>query len=381
MTLTRLKPHGRFNVLRSGALCVLGAAALFGGLFAHADPLTPPPGGKAIKDAPAPTSARLAYALAAGDGRRYKVTAFFTGHFPPFAQENGKPIHLMAQMEYLMTVKKQEAKGTEVGFTVDTAMIHLLENDPSDDGKVDPKDDLGEFPITLAQIKQLLDVTALIKPNGSIVNVTGGGVSPIRVDLGFDLRKLFLTILPVIFPDTGLKVNDAWDFDDGVLGHKPGKTTYKAHLASIKTQDRNTIFEIGEDVSSLIENKVDREGNATDKPADAVGTLNGTMTASGTFKFVTPARGPLSASADPADVHTGLLKDGRMTMIALMKRILPDPEHPDKQEETKIDVKARLFVTQMERASGPQQKPANASGTKSSSSNPAAAAGAAKGDR
>jgi hypothetical protein len=276
---------------------------------------------------------RLTYQFKVGEKRRYKLSAFFVGHFPPIALEGNPPANLEADITYVMTVTKVDAKGAEVEFVAENADVYLLEKDPGPDVEV-KEDDKIPVPVSLEQIQGALNVTALIQPNGTVATVNGGSNSPIKVDIGFDLRKMFLTILPVIFPNDSVKPGQAWAFDDGVLGHKPGATTYTATVDKDLPGKPNALS-VTENGQTVIDNKLDKEGNSTDKVADQVGSLTGKVTAEGRILFST-TKGPTGSAVQ--------ITESRLNMVALLKRIIPDPAAPGKTSETNIDVKARLVV-------------------------------------
>ncbi len=284
----------------------------------------------------------LAYALQPGDSTRYKVLAIFTGHFPPFAQPDSAPINLKAQLTYVMTVKKSGAAGTEVAFEVDAADISLLEKEPGPDGKTDPESETP-FPLPLAQVQKALNVTATLRPDGSVAGVTGGDTNPVKIDIGFDLRKLFLLMLPVTFPDRALKIGDSWNFDDGVLGRKPGQTTYTASLLTIQPEPKSAALGVREIAESRIDDRRDKDGKTTDKPDAVVDSTTGTVSLTGALKFAAPASARVVG--EPGRTHARLA-EGTLTMTALLdrKRTVADPEHPDDPLASKIDVKARLFL-------------------------------------
>ncbi len=288
-----------------------------------------------------PAPAKITYRFKLGDSFLYKVSGLFTGHFPPFLQPNSPPINLKIDFTYKAAVKKQDDKGAEVAFTVDEAEVSLLEKDPGPDGKIDP-DNITPFPLPLAQIQKTLNITARIRPDGSIESIAGGDTSQVKIDIGFDLRKLFLVIMPVIFPDRVLKPNDTWKYDDGLLGHKPGRINYTGKLISSTPQGKNTIYIVEQSGDSNVEDKRDKAGKATINPADVVESTMGTVNLSGSLKFV--------AFPDLSKTSTGnqlsRLKDGKLTMTALFThtRTVVDPEKPDDPLEQKIDVKARLHV-------------------------------------
>ena len=327
----------RLRVLQTGALFV-SAGTLF--ISSVAGARTPPKHRQKIAVASKPTSVAavagnglLTYNFKAGEKRRYKLAAFFVGHFPPIALEGNPPANLEADILYVMTVRKIDAKGAEVEFAVETADVYLLEKDPGPDIEVKEEDKIP-VPVSLEQIQKSLNVTAMIKPNGAIAAVSGGGSNPIRVDIGFDLRKMFLTILPVVFPNKSVNPGEAWNFDDGVLGHKVGATTYSATLGKPIPGSSNVLM-VTQNGQTVVDNKLDKEGNSTDKVADQVGSLTGKVTAEGRVLFAS-AKGPAGSAVQ--------VMESRLNMVALLKSVLPDPAAPGTTKLTNIDVKARLVV-------------------------------------
>jgi hypothetical protein len=349
--LPRLLIPRRLSLLKMGALFTF-TSTMFIGTFAggHSKPFTfldmlresgvagmqAPPKPKPVGvQSVNPTLAanHLTYNFKVGEKRRYKLSAFFVGHFPPIALEGNPPANLEADVLYVMTVKKVDAKGAEVEFIAENADVYLLEKDPGPDVVV-KEDDKVPVPVSLEQIQGALNVTALIQPNGKVETVNGGSNNPIKVDIGFDLRKMFLAILPVIFPPNAIKPGDTWAFDDGVLGHKLGATSYTGTLEKGSAGKPNALT-VSQTGQTIIDNKLDKEGNSTDKVADQVGTLTGKVTAEGRVLFTT-SKGPTGSAVE--------VKESRLNMVALLKRTIPDPAAPGKTSETNIDVKARLVV-------------------------------------
>lgn len=328
------------NRLFLGVLLACDAALLLPATVVHAD--TPAGTTRAAHGAPA--AARLAYRFRPGESYHYKITGFFTGHIPPFSQPNSQPINLEAQLEYHATVQKSDDKGAQVAFVVDAADIDLLEKDPGPSGKVDPNT-VVPLSLPLSEVQKELNVTAVLRPDGSVASVTNASNIPPRINLGFDLQKLFLLIMPVIFPDRPLAVNDEWAFDDGVLGHNPGKTTYKGRLLAVQPAGRDLSFRISQNAQALVDTGIDKAGNPTDKPADTIGTLKGKVEVTGQLTFLTPVNDRTASS--PSNLRTGRVSAGQMALNVLLKRTRtapPDPNNPTDIENGDIDVKARLSV-------------------------------------
>ncbi len=321
------------SLLAAGGLLLVGALAAHAAARGHAAPT------RFHRAAPKPAAARLAYDLTPGSAHHYKVTAIFTGHFPPFTQPGGQPVSLRVLLGYNAAVKKADDKGAEVEFTVDSAEIDLLEKDPGPNGKIDP-DSVAPWPIALQEVQQRLNVTALLRPDGSIASIEGGSAMPVQINLGIDLRKLFLLVMPVTFPDKPVKINDTWTFTDGLLGNQPGKVTYSGTLTQIDPTDRQLLFHIRQDAQAAINDKHDKGGKLTDNAADAVDQTTGKVTVTGDLLFAAPN------AAVRADRCLGRLTRGHLVMNALLtrKRTAPDPDHPEDPATSNIDVQARLFV-------------------------------------
>jgi hypothetical protein len=360
--------HMRFRSVRAlpGGLFVLSGLGLLGGATAFAErpgshPAPPKTTTKAAPKALKPASAvpvtapvKLAYQYKAGETHRYKVNAIFNGHFPPFAAAGGKPIHIQALLDYVTTVQKVDDKGAVVEFKVVKGDLNILEDDPGPNGKVDPEK-VAPFPLPLEQIQKTFNVIATLLPDGKVTDIKGGDTSTIKIDLGIDLRKLFLVTAPMIFANKAVAANDTWDFDDGLLGHKPGKVAYTGRLISAVTRGKNLVATVGQRAESTVDSKLDKEGNSTDKADAAVGTLKGKVTLTGNVKFVAP-----TAAADAPCI--GRVTQGRMEMNALLTRVLPDPDKKGKQVLTDIDIQARLIVDIDDTPAKPAAKTAFATG-------------------
>lgn len=325
-------------------VAVIGAALLLGACAWSVD--TTNAGNRSPRIDSAAPAARLSYQFKPGESHHYAIMGLFTGHIPPFAHPGSPPITIKADLGYLATVKKVDDKGAQIEFVVDTAEVNLLEKEPGPDGKIDP-DSETPFPIPLSEVQNMFNVTATLRSDGSVAGISKENTTPLKVNLGVDLHKLFLLMTPVIFPDRPVSVNDEWTYDDGVLGHNPGKTTYKSRLLTVSPEAKNLVFRIQQDAQSVVDTKMDKSGNPTDKPDQATGTLTGKVDVNGTVKFVTPSQQKPPRGSGAADNRAGRLAEGQLTMNAVLKRTRtapPDPEHPEDQPESDIDVHARLVV-------------------------------------
>jgi hypothetical protein len=280
---------------------------------------------------------RFRYDLIPGKAHRYRVFAHFHGLTPPFIE----PVTLRIQFDYLATVKKQDDKGAQIEFTVDKADLVLLARDPGPEGKVSP-DEETPFPLPLSQVQSALNITATLRPDGTLVALSGGDSNSSRIQLGLELRKLFLLVMPVVFPDRPVKLNDEWAFDEGILGKSPGRVTYKGKLVQLPNSKQNA-FVFEQQSRSKMDEKKDKAGKITEKAEDVVETTSGEVTFGGTLNFVS------SSATRASGQQAGRLKEGRMLLNAqvLRKRTIPDPDRPEDPLETKIDLKGWLRVQQV----------------------------------
>jgi hypothetical protein len=222
-----------------------------------------------------------------------------------------------------------------VEFIVENAEVNLLEQEPGPDGKVDPAK-IAPFPIPLSQVQKTLNTTATLRLDGSVSGIQGGDTSAIKIDFGIDLRKLFLVTAPITFANRPVKTGDEWPFTDGLLGSKPGKTTYTGRLAAISGNGKSIAATVTQQAESVVDSKLDKDGNSTDNAGAAVGSLVGTVTLTGTAR--------LAGLSDGSGAAAGRVSNANMSMVASLKRTLPDPDQAGKQQVTDIDIRARLIV-------------------------------------
>lgn len=319
---------------------VLCAALLLAATATHSQqkPVAPP-----IAKPAAPVAS---YAWKLGNVYQYKVTGFFNGHIPPFAQPGSPPIHLRVELEYSATPKKKTDKGVEVAFSVENAALYLLEKEPDAEGKLPKGAEEALFPIPIEQVKEALDATATLAPNGSVLSVAGGDNNSVKVNFGFELRKLFLLMLPIAFDEKAPSLSKDWTFDDGLLGKNPGKTTYSVHTAN--SAPTSAAFQL------TAASEINDKRNKDDKPAkgaeDTVVTVTGKASLTGAIRFAgASAAGKFSGRVSSASL---LLK-----IDVLQKRLKPDPEKPEEPLEQQIDVQARLKVQEVKPAPKTPSKP------------------------
>lgn len=292
----------------------------------------------AVKAVAAPTPAQLAYQFTPGATYRYRLSALFDGHIPPFAQPDSPPIHIKVDLIYVATVKKADKTGATVEFNVDSAELSLFEQEIKEDEKIDPAK-VTPFPIPLEDMQKALNATAVLRPDGSVANILTASSVKVQIDVGFDVRKLFLMLMPVTLSNQPVKVGDTWPSGDGVLGSKAGRITYTNKLVDAKVKGKDAAYTLNQTATSTVEDKLNKEGNSTTNDADVYRTLTGKIDMSGDMLLATP----LTGTAGPL---LGQVKSAHITMNANVtrKRVKIDPDHPEIPENDPLDVKARITV-------------------------------------
>ena len=290
--------------------------------------------------------ALLTYRFTPGAITHFKVSAFFDGHFPPFAQPDADPIHLKAELAYTATVKKVDKEGATVDFVVEHHNLYLYKREVKEDEKINLNgDDVADMTglTTLPDIQKALNATAVLRPDGTIVRILSTSSVKIPFDVGFDIRKLFLMMLPITFANQPVKTSDAWPATDGILGSKPGKTVYADRLESVAVSGASATYHLTQSAHSTVEDNLDKAGNSTAKADDAYRALSGKVELTSEMWFAAPA----SPQAGAAKAQAGQVKSAHLVMNAVVnrKRLKIDPDQPEIPENDPLDVKARMTVT------------------------------------
>ncbi len=290
-----------------------------------------------------PSEVAFQYGLQVGKTYRYRLLGAFNGHIPPFAQPNSPPIHIRVELEYGAQVQKQSEKGTEVAFNVEKADLYLLEKEPDENGKPPKGSEELLFPIPLQQVQDALNVTATLSPTGQVIAVNGGDANSVKVNFGFELRKLFMLMLPIAFPQKPVKLNAPWSFEDGLLGKNAGKTDYVAILKGLT----GTSALIDLKSTSKVEEALNKDQKPAKDASDTVETVTGSASLIGQVNF---------AGATVANKLTGRLKTARLKLAidVTRKRIVPDPSKPEEPLENRIDVLANLKIEALDTKTTPK---------------------------
>lgn len=290
----------------------------------------------------------LTYRYQEGAVQRYRIRGFLNGRIPPFATDaSSPPVHILLEFEYVATVKKVSEKGAMIDFNVSTATLSLLEKEPPADFKIG-KDEATEFPVPLSEVQKLFNVVATIRPDGSVAEVTGGSASTVKVNIGLDLRKLFLITAPIAFGEKPVRVAESWVPTEGLLGAQPSRTIYAAKADSALAGGKTMLATLSETSESSIYDTLDKDGNSTQDKTLQVGSLKGEAKLNGSFKFIAVPVPSKTLAVGEATAYSGRIDSGRLNLNVEMIRTLPDPDKPGAKLDLPIDVKATFFVKAVE---------------------------------
>jgi len=318
-------------------------------------------------------AALLAYQFKAGEKMHFKVSALFDGHFPPFAQPDSPPVHFKAVLGYTVTVLKVDGEGATVEFVVDSREMYLFKNEVAEEAKIDiNSEDVAVLDglTSLEDTQKALNATAILRTDGSVVRVLSNSSVKVPFDVGFDIRKLFLMMLPMTFPNHPIKVGDTWPATDGLLGSKAGKTEYSDRLDAVAPAGKGTAYRLSQSAKSVVEDRLDKTGASTTIDADVYRVLSGKVDLKTQTTFVVPgapAVPVMPPKGTPADkgttvkpdkvvpanpapripVQAGTVKSVHLEMNAALnrKRIKIDPDQPEIPENDPLDVRARITIT------------------------------------
>src|SRR5579875_2824074 len=254
--------------------------------------------------APAVSGPLLTYALQPGSVQHYLVTAYFDGHFPPF----DPPVHLLAHMEYVAHVGQPQQDGLPVDFTVTQVDMQLLQKEVPIGAKIDPKQTVP-FPIELEQAQKALNTSVVLRPDGSIARILTAPNNMVRVNVGIDLRKLFMIVMPVILPNTAVTLGTSWTSKEGVIGTAPAKVSYTNKLNAMKPDGVNLDLKIMQTATSQIDDTLDSSGMATNDKQHEVSRLQGTASLIGWMNYLgTPAPASNGVKTYAVRMQKGLFK-------------------------------------------------------------------------
>ncbi|HLI47083.1 MAG TPA: hypothetical protein VKV18_00105 [Chthonomonas sp.] len=305
--------------------------------------------------APAVSGPLLTYALQPGSVQHYLVTAYFDGHFPPFDQPGDPPVHLLAHMEYVAHVGQPQQDGLPVDFTVTQVDMQLLQKEVPIGAKIDPKQTVP-FPIELEQAQKALNTSVVLRPDGSIARILTAPNNMVRVNVGIDLRKLFMIVMPVILPNTAVTLGTSWTSKEGVIGTAPAKVSYTNKLNAMKPDGVNLDLKIMQTATSQIDDTLDSSGMATNDKQHEVSRLQGTASLIGWMNYLgTPAPASNGVKTYAVRMQKGLFKltvKLKQTPLSNAANATPPSSTTPPYVPTagNVDVSARFVVQALDQA-------------------------------
>ncbi len=279
----------------------------------------------------------ITYGLTPGTHRIYTVKALFDGRFPPFDQPGNPPVHLAALLTYDAHVLSSNNEGATVSFTVTHADINLIANRIKLDAKPDPNNEIP-YPIDLHTVQSALDSEVILRPDGSIARVLSKSSNLIKVNIGFDLRKLFTLMMPVVFPGAGVAPVATWSNDTGVIGSSPASVHYTTTLTGANAHAQGLTLSLTQAAQSNISDTLNAAGESTSNATKAVTKLAGTVDLKSTMQFV---------STSPSAANTVELARGRYDLTVHLTRapVSAKAKSEDAQFQSgPIDVTGRMLV-------------------------------------
>lgn len=286
----------------------------------------------------------VSYPLVAGSVNTYEMRAYFDGHFPPFDQPGNPTVHLYCDIIYQSKVLSTNSTGSQMKFSVLSDNI-LLTPKKMKFGDIPNSSEAIPFPIDLNTVKEALNSSDIVRPDGTIAKVETVNNRLIRVNIGFDLRKLFLLLMPIPFPNSPVGAKSVWNFDSGIIGSDSSMVKYSAKVDSLNEQEHT--LKVNMLANSTVNDHLNSTGESTSIPSKQVIHMFGKVTMTGTTIFDTGAQGAVVSAS---------LQKGMFNMHVNLKRIPigKGVNNSDVQFESgPITVDARMLV--LKQSSGASQ--------------------------
>ena len=230
----------------------------------------------------------VTYPLVAGSVNTYEMRAYFDGHFPPFDQPGNPTVHLYCDIIYQSKVLSTDSNGSQMRFSVLSDNI-LLTPKKMKLGDIPNSSEAIPFPIDLSTVKEALNSSDIVRPDGTIAKVETVNNRLIRVNIGFDLRKLFLLLMPIPFPNTAVGSNSEWNFGSGIIGSDTSMVKYTAKVNSLNLQKHT--LKVNMLANSSVNDHLNSTGESTPIPSKQVIHMFGKVKMTGSTLFDTESQG------------------------------------------------------------------------------------------
>jgi hypothetical protein len=284
------------------------------------------------------------YRWTTGKTQKMALTAKLNGSLP--LMPNTEPVDLEATLRviYNVAVKSVEPDGRAViQFTVDSADADVVGIPVS---------------IPMEDAHKVLDRVATFAPTGAVLATEPAPPLPFTLSIpGVDPQRLYALMFPVVFPETPLKVGDAWEYSSELLGSEGSPAVFRAKVLQMPTGTKGKARELR--LAEELNMDVDQNLNAQKKPVQ-----NGepvAMTRKGNIK---------GAGIMVFDPEAGTLLRGHLTLQAAITEKALEETTSGQVSETTSKVKAVLQI-----------QPATAEGSKKPATAPRKTSGTAPAGR
>ncbi|MCL5283911.1 MAG: hypothetical protein M1330_04265 [Armatimonadetes bacterium] len=220
----------------------------------------------------------LQYHWSAGQTLRYQITANLNGSLPLFGEPTPQPVQAKIVLTYLTKVTNVASDGTATLKIKVTSATLEIEDTP--------------FDVPLDTVRKYLDVTTDISPSGAITNEKSGQSIPQGYNMpGFDPKRLFLLMFPVVFQSTPVNPGDTWEFPGQLIGGGATKK-FEATLGPSSKVGQYKTTNINETFTVSIDQSLDSTGHPADNSNPPSQTRKGEVTGDAHLQFA-PKEGRL----------------------------------------------------------------------------------------
>lgn len=258
----------------------------------------------------------LQYHWVAGQTLRYQITANLNGSLPLFGEPTPQPVQAKIVLTYLTKVTNVTPDGTAtMKIKVASATLEI-EDTP--------------FDVPVDTIRKYLDVTTDISPSGAITNEKPGESIPQGYNMpGFDPKRLFLLMFPVVFQSTPVNPGDSWEFPGQLIGGGVTKK-FEATLGPSSKVGQYKTSNINESFTVSIDQSLDSTGHPANNNTPPSQTRKGEVIGNGHLQFA-PKEGRLIQAEMQFTAH-------------LITQTLNTPDNQAAPNKVKSSLKAKVVV-------------------------------------
>ncbi len=274
----------------------------------------------------------IVYAFSATP-RLYHITAYVDGHFPPFDQPGNPEVHLLASITAKVTARKLKNGDAKISFQVQKADLGLVQNRLKT-GVIPDANSLIPYPIDLYTVQSALDTNVLVDPHGQVIHIDTAPSKLIRINIGFDLRSLYMLAFPVIFPTRPLSDRAQWYSRSGLIGSHLPQKAYNARITAFNANSNS--MQLQQTALNMISDELNQSGEHTSSPAKAVTSLKGSIALQGNMSFELQN----AVNYDKASLSSALFRLNANLNRKAIGKVTPDSD----MQTGPIQVAIRLLI-------------------------------------